>query len=55
MQYPQFAEKTIAIAADETKHVERLAEKIKLFGGRLAPTCRRSGATKNSWQYLSKI
>src|SRR5580765_5938896 len=52
MQYPQFRKKLLAIAADETKHVERLAEKIKLFGARLPDVPPVPAATKNSWRYL---
>jgi rubrerythrin len=52
MQYPQFRDKLLAIAADEAKHVEWLAEKIKLFGGRLPEVSPTSEPVKNSWQYL---
>ena len=52
MQYPQFRAKLLAIAADEAKHVESLAEKIKLFGGRLPEVPPVQEPTKNSWQYL---
>ncbi len=52
MQYPQFRDKLLAIAADEAKHVEWLAEKIKLFGGRLPDVPPISEPVKNSWQYL---
>ena len=33
MQYPQFREKLLRIAAHEARHAEWLAEKITLFGG----------------------
>ncbi len=52
MHYPQFRDKLLAIAADEAKHVEWLAEKIKLFGGRLPEVPPISAPVKNSWQYL---
>src|SRR5436190_20383540 len=52
MQYQQFRQKLLTIAADEAKHVEWLAEKIKLFGGRLPDVPPVPSATKNSWQYL---
>ncbi|HTF93730.1 MAG TPA: hypothetical protein VK632_11820 [Verrucomicrobiae bacterium] len=55
MQYPQFRQKLAAIAADEAKHVERRAEKIKLFGGRLPDVPPVPAATKNSWQHLLEI
>ena len=52
MQYPQFRKKLLEIAADEAKHLEWLAEKIKLFGGRLPDVAPVMEGTKNSWQYL---
>ena len=52
MQYQQFRQKLLTIAADEAKHVEWLAEKIKLFGARLPDVPPVPAATKNSWQYL---
>ncbi len=39
MQYPQFREKLLRIAAHEARHAEWLAEKITLFGGEI-PACR---------------
>ena len=35
MQYPQFRERLLAIAADEARHAELLANKIVLLGGKL--------------------
>lgn len=52
MQYPQFRDALLAIAAEEEKHVEWLAEKIKLFGGRLPDVPPIKQPLKNSWQYL---
>ena len=52
MQYPQFRKKLLGIAADEMKHVEWLAEKIRLFGGRLPSVPPAPEPTRNSWQYL---
>jgi rubrerythrin len=52
MQYPQFRKKLLEIAADEAKHVEWLAEKIKLFGGRVPEVPAVTEPIKNSWQYL---
>jgi rubrerythrin len=52
MQYPQFREKLLAIAADEAKHVEWLAEKIRNFGGRLPDVPPTFTPKRNSWQYL---
>jgi bacterioferritin (cytochrome b1) len=52
MQYPQFRERLLAIAADEARHAEWLADKIKLFGGKLPSVAESPAAKKNSWQYL---
>src|SRR5437016_12876168 len=55
MQYPQFRDKLLAIAADEAKHVEWLAEKIKLFGGILPEVSPTFEPVKYSWQYLPAV
>ena len=53
MQYPQFREKLLAIAADETKYAELLAEQIKMIGGNLPIVPPLDEDTeKTSWQYL---
>jgi bacterioferritin (cytochrome b1) len=52
MQYPQFRERLLAIAADEARHAEWLADKIKLFGGKLPNVAEGPAAGENSWQYL---
>ena len=52
MQYPQFRERLLAIAADEARHAEWLAEKIILFGGKLPSVAEISPSEKTSWQYL---
>lgn len=52
MQYPQFRERLLAIAADEARHAERLADKITLFGGKLPSVPEIAATEKNSWQYL---
>ena len=52
MQYPQFRERLLRIAADEARHAEWLAEKITLFGGELPNVPDVSNGEKNSWQYL---
>jgi bacterioferritin (cytochrome b1) len=52
MQYPQFREKLLRIAADEARHAEWLAGKITLFGGKLPTVPEVPPAAKNSWQYL---
>lgn len=52
LQYPQFRKKLSAIAADETKHVNLLAEKITSLGGRLPEVPPLSVDEKTSWQYL---
>ena len=52
MQYPQFRERLLAIAADEARHAEWLAEKIALFGGKLPSAAEAPTNGKNSWQRL---
>jgi len=52
MQYPQFRQKLLEIAAAETRHMEWLAEKIKFLGARLPNFAPVRETTKNSWQYL---
>ena len=52
MQYPQFREKLLRIAADEARHAEWLADKITLFGEKLPSVPDVSNGEKNSWQYL---
>ena len=52
MQYPQFREKLLRIAADEARHAEWLAEKVTLFGGKLPKVPDVAAGEKNSWQYL---
>ncbi len=52
MQYPQFRERLLAIAADEARHAEWLAEKINLYGGTLPSVAEIPAGKKTSWQYL---
>lgn len=52
MQYSQFRDRLLAIAADEAKHVEWIAEKIKLLGGTLPDVPPLTSTEKTSWQYL---
>jgi bacterioferritin (cytochrome b1) len=52
MQYPQFREKLLGIAAEEAKHAEWIAEKINLLGGRLPVVPDVPPTEQNSWQYL---
>lgn len=52
MQYPQFREKLLQIAANEAKHVEWIAEKIRLLGGKPPEVAEIPTTEKNSWQYL---
>ena len=55
MQYQQFRQKLLTIAADEANHVERLAEKIKLFGGRLPDVPRFRQRRRTVGNICSKI
>ena len=52
MHYPQFRAKLLEIAAQETKHLDWIGEKIKLLGGSLPeiPTIRPPAG--NSWECL---
>jgi rubrerythrin len=52
MQYPQFRNKLLTIAAEEATHADWLADKIKLFGGKLPAVPDVSIGEKNSWRYL---
>lgn len=52
MQYRQFRESLLRIAADEARHAEWLAGKITLLGGTLPSVPETSTGERNSWQYL---
>lgn len=52
MQYPQFREKLLRIAAEEAQHARWIADKIKTFGGQLPAVPKVAASEKNSWQYL---
>lgn len=52
MQYPQFRQKLLAIAANKAEHVEKIAQEIKRLGGRLPGVPPLPSSDKNSWQYL---
>jgi rubrerythrin len=52
MQYPQFREKLRAIAAEESKHAQWIAETIRSLGGTPPDVPEVSFAAKNSWEYL---
>ncbi|MGH7796305.1 MAG: ferritin-like domain-containing protein [Candidatus Binatia bacterium] len=52
MQYPQFRQRLLAIAANQAEHVEKIGEKIKQLGGRLPGVPPLPSSEKNSWQYL---
>lgn len=52
MQYPQFSEKLLRIAANEARHAEWLAEKITLFGGEIPRVPVSPPTAENSWWYL---
>ncbi|MBM4263611.1 MAG: ferritin-like domain-containing protein [Deltaproteobacteria bacterium] len=52
MQYPQFRERLLRIAAEEARHGEWLAEKITLLGSHLPPVPQVLSTEKNSWRYL---
>ena len=50
MQYPQFREKLLRIAAHEAHHAEWLADKITLFGDEIPRVPVSPPTAKNSWQ-----
>lgn len=54
MQYPQFRDALLRIAADESKHAGWIAEKINELGGALPPelAIAITPTQRNSWQYL---
>ena len=52
MQYVQFRQRLLAIAAEESEHVRLIGEKIKQLGGRLPEVPPIFAGIKNSWQYL---
>lgn len=53
MQYPQFRDALRRMAAEEDKHAEALATKIKNLGGRLPDvTPVPIGKEPNSWHYI---
>ena len=52
MRYRQFRERLLAIAADEARHAEWLAERNSLFGGKLPSLPEVNTNGKNSWQEL---
>ena len=52
MQYPQFREKLLRIAAEEKQHADWIAEKMGTFGGQLPAVPEVAPDEKNSWQYL---
>ncbi len=52
MQYPQFREKLLRIAAEEKQHAGWIAEKMGTFGGQLPAVPEVAPDEKNSWQYL---
>jgi bacterioferritin (cytochrome b1) len=53
MHYPQYQEKLLRMAAEKSKHVERIGEKIVALGGRLPDVAERRSTDENSWQALS--
>ena len=52
MPYRQFREKLLSIAADETRHCDEMAEKIRLLGGTLPMVATGERTGGNSWRSL---
>ena len=51
-RYPQFREALLRIAAEELKHADSIAEKIKDLGGWLPAVVKTSPMEGNSWRCL---
>ena len=52
MHYLQFREKLLEMAAEKSKRVQWIAEKIVALGGKLPEVPALRSTDKNSWQYL---
>ncbi len=52
MQYPQFRDALLRIAADESRHADWIAQKVSELGGSLPGVMKTSSTERNSWQYL---
>jgi rubrerythrin len=52
IQYPQFREKLLDIAASKSKHAEWIAEKITMLEGNLPEVPECPSTDENSWQSL---
>jgi rubrerythrin len=53
MHYPQFRERLLRIAAEETEHAGLLAKKIIALGGKLPEVTKQGASTdQSSWQRL---
>ena len=54
MHYSQFREKLLHIAADKSKQVNWISEKIIALGGKLPEVAEHRSTDGSSWQYLRK-
>ncbi|HVO94612.1 MAG TPA: hypothetical protein VMT22_17315 [Terriglobales bacterium] len=52
MQYPQFRDKLLAIAAQRANHADLLSKKLESLNGRVPRVAQVAPTDKNSWQYL---
>jgi len=52
MQYPQYQEKLLQLAAEKGKHTQWIAEKIAALGGKLPDVPEHRSTDENSWQSL---
>jgi hypothetical protein len=52
MQYPQFRDKLLELAADKSKRARWIAKKIVALGGKLPEVPEPRSTDQNSWQYL---
>lgn len=52
MHYRQFRQKLLEIAAEKTKHAERIGERMIALGAKLPEVIESRSTGENSWQYL---
>ncbi|HSK31219.1 MAG TPA: ferritin-like domain-containing protein, partial [Candidatus Limnocylindria bacterium] len=52
MQYPQFRDALLRIADDESRHLEQIAEILRVLGSEPPGVPPIEPSRKNSWQYL---
>jgi bacterioferritin (cytochrome b1) len=53
MHYPQYREKFLRMAQENSQHAEQIGAKIVALGGRLPEVAERRVTDENNWQSLS--